>query len=623
MGDLRQRLARDPAFLADPLGPALLPVLARPASLSSSGFPYLEKAAWDALRDRLPHLFGMGLRLLRLIGAAEGLVAADPAAGEEGENLRRSCRVVRQVVLTAAITAPPDLWLLRHLLGTFHELGLLERLVAGEALYPGHCREGLEGGSRLHPEELEKDLLFLLSRGIVEQYEDSFRIAGHPRVRQLLGAIDSSAPVWPEGRSGLWRKLFAGEVLDGPALEGLLDLTSSIRPRRDPSQNHWVPTLEEVEIGFRLVPLVLGLRAADLCAPLRRGREVAPMDWSQRHPLCAAGALEILTAAGWMERRGEGYRVTALGDRGFARGPGPFGIIETYHPYLIRGREILLQGAAQVWVRRGENLGASQDANRGTFLRANDSLDRFCSDTGFRYTVFIEHAIGRGEATRQRFERSGEAAVRYFGADLEDAAIDAALEEQRRGALPQNMVFVRNADIGRPKILIEALEARGEDPEGAVMLVGNGFHEVRRQTDEDMVRVFKGYQDAGIILLFTEENALSVDDLRATAWNTFHAGFKYVHEKSGQGLRPADSRPPARLGWPLRAPWSQCAQEAGYVRLDEYCSRTRSIYPYPPASGINPSISTNHFFLPRRLTDRLAAAASGEGGPETPRTAPP
>ena len=376
--------------------------------------------------------------------------------------------------------------------------------------------------------------------------------------------------------------------MDGAELEGLLDLTSSLRWRREFEQNHWVPTLEEVEIGFRLVPLVLGLRAAEKCSGMRLGVEVSPVDWSSRHPLCAAGALEILTAAGWMERRGEHYRVTSLGARGFSRGPGPFGIIETYHPYLIQGREILLKGAAQVWVRRGENLGASQDANRGTFERANEALDRFCSDTGFEYRVFIEHAIGRGEATRQRFEQSGEGEIRFFGADLEDAAIDAALEEQKRGALPKNMSFVRNADIGKPRILIDALVEEGVDAEGAVMLVGNGFHEVRHQTDEGMIEVFRGYEEAGIVLLFTEENALSVDDLRGSAWNTFHAGFKYVHEKSGQGLRPAGPRPPARLGWPLRAPWSECAQKAGYVRAAEYCTRTRSIYPYTPASGVNP-----------------------------------
>jgi hypothetical protein len=120
-----------------------------------------------------------------------------------------------------------------------------------------------------------------------------------------------------------------------------------------------------------------------------------------------------------------------------------------------------------------------------------------------------------------------------------------------------------------------------------------------------MVDVFRGYHEAGVLLLFTEENALSVDDLRATAWNTYHAGFKYVHEKSGQGLRPAEPRPPVKLGAPLRAAWSECASQAGYVRATGYCGRTRTVYPYTPRSGFNPSISVNHFFIPRQLADKL------------------
>jgi hypothetical protein len=277
---------------------------------------------------------------------------------------------------------------------------------------------------------------------------------------------------------------------------------------------------------------------------------------------------------------------------------------------MARAREILLHGRSNVWVRRGENVGASQDANRKTFELANDALDRFSTDTGFRYDVFIEHAIGRGEATRQRFERSGETTIRYFGADLEDPAIDAAVLEQKAGRLPSNMEFVRQADIGKPERLLDALRAAGVDTRGAVMLVGNGFHEARDQTDQSMTRVFADYHDAGILLLFTEENALSIDDLRATAWNTYHSGFKYVHEKSGQCLRPASPRPAPRLGPPLRAAWSECASSAGYVRMDAYATRTRTIYPYARPDRPNPSISVNHFFIPRPLAEELGLTES-------------
>ncbi len=605
-----QRLLALEGVGRDSLATALVPILVRPTHLTSSGYPFLEKDAWDALRDRVPVLFRMGLRVLRVVEALERDAATVGLPAATRESLERACRVARQVVLTASITAPPDLWLLRHVLGTFSSLGLLDRLIRGEAIYPSHCEVVIDGRTaRLRSDELEKDLHFLLSRGVVEQYEDSYRIAGHPRVRSLLGAVDP-APTGRfaadvGGRSGLWRQLFGGETLEGDALEALLEHASYARPRSSEHQNHWIPTLEEVEIGYRLVPIVLGLRAQERTHDLACGRRVVPTDWSLRHPVCAAGALEVLTSAGWMERDGEGYRVTRLGERGFARGPGPFGIIEAYQPYLANGVEILVNGPRGEWVRRGDNVGASQDANRRTFAQANDALDRFCADTGFSYTVFIEHAIGRGEATRQRLERSGDEQIRYVGADLEDAAIDAAEAEQARGNLPRDQLFVRQADIGQPKILIDALVAADADPDGAVMLVGNGFHEVRNQTDERMVDVFRGYHDAGIVLLFTEENALAIDDLRATAWNTFHAGFRYVHEKSGQGLRPADARPPVRLGAPLRAAWSACARRAGYVRVRDYSTRTRTIYPYTPESGVNPAISVNHFFVPSGLAARL------------------
>jgi hypothetical protein len=162
------------------------------------------------------------------------------------------------------------------------------------------------------------------------------------------------------------------------------------------------------------------------------------------------------------------------------------------------------------------------------------------------------------------------------------------------------MHFVQ-ADIGEPGTLVAAMKAQGIDPRGAVMVVGNGFHEVRRHTDARMVEVFRGYAEAGFLLLFTEESALAVDDLLRTAFNTYHAGFRYVHERSGQGLRPASPTPEPGLGPRLRASWTECATRAGYQRADAYCVRGRTIYPYTPANGHNPALSVSHFFVPPGL----------------------
>ena len=609
MSELCDDLLALPALGGDPLASKLVPILTQPTGTSSAGRSFLRQRAWEDFRDGIPHLFLFGVETLRAVDRIEAALDGSGASAQEVEGVRDACAIARQITFTAAITAPPNLWLLRHVLSFFEELGLLERLLAGEALYPEGCT--VSDGRvkrRLVKEELEADLSFLLSLGIVEQYDESYRIAGHRRVRRMLEGVPGLPPRPPIDPTPLWRRLFAGEELPDDEQELLLELALSVPKRLELTQNHWVPTLEEMEVGYRLVPIVLGLRAAERTDELGADVELRGASLSPRHPLCAAGALEVLTRAGWVERKGERYRVTPLGARGFARGPGPFGIIQTYHPYMTQGREILLHGRGDVWVKRGENVGASQDANRRTFERANDQLDRFCEDTGFSYRVFIEHAVGRGEASRQRFERSGEDEIRYFGADLEDAAIDAAIAERDAGRLPTNMGFVRNADIGEPQTLLEALEGAGVSADGAVMLVGNGFHEVRDQSDDKMVGVFEGYGRAGIVLLFTEESALSIDDLRATAWNTYHAGFRYVHEKSGQALRPAEVRPASRLGPPLRAAWAECARRAGYVRADAYCSRTRSIHPYTPKSGSNPSISVSHFFVPAALAKRLGLA---------------
>ncbi len=590
---------------SDPVVRRLAALCETPAGTSSADYPFLSQDAWETLRDEIAHLFAQGQRVL---DAAAALEAALPAAGASdgaADNARRVLQVVRQVVLTAAITAPPDLWLLRNVLANLAEVGLTRRLLAGEAIVPHRC---FADGAPLAAREVAVDLTFLQARGLVETYDEAFRVAGHPRARQALERLGPLASDQPVTATALWRRLFAAEAL-GEFDAATLAALGARPPRRgDERQNHWIPTVEEIELGWLLLPLVLGLRASGNSAGLEEGTILDAAALAPARADLAAGALRIFDAAGWARAAGEGRaKITALGARGFARGAGPFGIIETYHTYLEHGVEILRGADARAWVHRDENVAASQEANRASFERAHDALDSFCRDTGFAYAVFIEHACGRGEATRLRRARSGDG-LHYFGADLEDAAIEAALAEQRAGRLPPDMVFVHRADIGRPEALLEALRAHGASAEGAVMMVGNGFHEVRAATDAQMVEVFAGYERAGIVLLFTEENALAVEDLRATAWNTYHAGFRWVHDKSGQSLRPATPRAPRHGGHALRAAWDDCARRAGYVRADAYCSRSRRIYPTTNPDGHNPAVSVNHFFVPARLAARLGLA---------------
>src|SRR5262245_38326182 len=200
--------------------------------MSSASHPYLQQTAWESFRDRVPQLLGMGQRVLDRLTHVQRAVEASDAGADEKRGVAESCSVIRQVVLTAAITAPPDLWLMRHVLGALSGLGLLARLLEGEALYPDCCEVVHDGrASALHPGELDKDLHCLLSRGLVEQYDDGFRIAGHPRVRAVFESVGPLPHGIPSSATGLWRRLFSGEVLNDVELEILLELGQGARRR--------------------------------------------------------------------------------------------------------------------------------------------------------------------------------------------------------------------------------------------------------------------------------------------------------------------------------------------------------------------------------------------------------
>ena len=113
-------------------------------------------------------------------------------------------------------------------------------------------------------------------------------------------------------------------------------------------------------------------------------------------------------------------------------------------------------------VRRAENVAASQDANRKSFRTANAALDRFCDEHDFGYSVFIEHAVGQGEAVRQRFRaRWGEfdSLLRRRPGGRRDRSGGAPTA--RLGVLPRNMEFVRRADIGEPAKVHRPFEIEG------------------------------------------------------------------------------------------------------------------------------------------------------------------
>ena len=581
---IRERITSHPDLAGFAFVQPLAEVIAGPSNLSSTGFPFIVERSFHLFVERVPHLFRDGQRILDWMERLEKVLASFADLSEhEQTSLARTSKVIHNMVFTANVTAPPDLWLLRQVLGTWSELGLLKRLLDGEAINPCQPIEGLDSN------QLGIDLDFMHARGLLLKEEGDFLVGGDASVHATLAAVK---PLPETFRTRMIHHVCEWVMARGwgghhdGLIESYFDLHVSLT-----HESGWEPDYDQIEMGYRLVPLVLGLRAAGLTEDLLPGEELR-----EKLPFLLPQMRELLASAGLVHTGS----ITRLGARIFKRGPGPFGIIAAYDAYLNDLPSLLHGRRSGSWVSRGENVAASQDANSKTFDMANRALDSFCEKYGFNYDVFIEHAVGKGEATRQRYALSEDRVIRYFGADLEDAAIEEAQKEQRAGKLPPNMSFINGADIGNPGRITDFLRDHKVKSQGAVMIVGNGFHEIRGQTNEKMIEVFRGYQEAGILLIFTEETGLNNEDLLRTAWNTYHAGFRYVHEISGQGLRPA--RTDEAGG---RWSWARCAGNAGYVVQEHYTRRTRTIYPFRKARRGNPSISITYFCVPRELALQL------------------
>lgn len=567
-----------------PQAEILIDVVTGETNISSSGFPYISDTSFHTFIQKVPHLFRHGKDALEWLRIANEQVATTAISASEVESIQRAISVVRTVIFTAGVTAPPDLWLLKQVFSAHRKLGTLEALCSKEGIEAAEYADR----QKLNRRQLISDLNFVYARGYLKKINSRFFFSDDERITRT---VEELSPLDDSYRINMVPVLVDWFKKPDTHKESFLKQWLDIDTVEQPTGS-WIANRFQIELGYRLVPLVLSWRVCGFSRQLKQGSNIL-----EQVPATLPEMVKICEQAGIIEDE----QVTELGARVLERGPGPFGIIAAYHTYLNSLESLLKLEGTHVHVQRGANVAASQDANRKTFEEANDRLDAFSAEYGFRYSVFIEHAVGRGEATRQRLERSGETDIRYFGADLEDAAIDQAIEQQKQGFLPRNMEFIRSADIGDPQRVIRFLSDRGLGAQPAVMMVGNGFHEIRQQTNAKMIEVFRAYQDAGFVLIFTEESGLENDDLLKTAWNTYHAGFRYVHELSGQGLRPAIDREGQSGRWS----WRRCATEAGYIVLEKFSYKSRTIYPYRKPERENPSISETYFCVPLKIADAL------------------
>lgn len=564
-------------------------VLGGSSSENKEGYPIISEISFYTVLDEIPHLFTNGyLNLVALNNYKEITPNIMGLSFHEKASLERSIKVLENIVYTASITAPSDLWALRWVLRTHKRLNLTDPFLTGEWIdLEILCKE-----RQLDMKYFLYDLELFYSRGWVEldRTKMQARLIPLPHIRDLYQNL-SADTTFDEID---WVQLLSEFFISGSEEQReKIDKFFAVKaaPSRKPD---WSPDLFEVELGSRVLLLVLAIRSLDLNRQLKKDHVIV-----ETLPQLSASLFATLTFSGLVDTQ---LKVTALGERVFARGPGPFGIIYAYLSYMQNHEKLLKGNKEGIWVARGKNVAASQDANSKSFLKIIKSLSQFQEDHQHKINLFIEHAVGEGEATRLHHKQHPEAQVQYVGADLEDAAIDKAVKGQKKGKLPKNMKFVRNADIGKPDVLFKALEKLGVSTDKAVMVVGNGFHEVRDQTNEKMVQVFKKYCEAGLILIFTEESGLTSEDLIETGWNTYHAGFRYVHEISGQGLRPAIPREGNNQNL---FSWQKCLSLGGYLMLPKYTSRSRSIFPHPKPDGYNPSISVNYFCIPQSLAKKL------------------
>ena len=191
-------------------------ILSLPTGKTSSGHPYLQEPAWRRFRDWVPHILDDGPRVLAAIDG----IAADRADGGD------AAKVVRQIVLTAAITAPSDLWLLRHVVAAFHRLGLSQRLLDDETLR----------ADRLVPllsTEVQVDLRFLLTRGLLRGSKDGgVRVADHAAARAVFAWQPSALPSsLPSSLATALARLFRGSNCDD-VKEGLASWLSTPLPAK-------------------------------------------------------------------------------------------------------------------------------------------------------------------------------------------------------------------------------------------------------------------------------------------------------------------------------------------------------------------------------------------------------
>ena len=315
-------------FKASPHHKVLATILMGETAVSSAGFPTISEHSFQEWMKKVPHLFTEGSALLDFLHGMEARIQERPDAAQAPcISWLRAIKVLETVIQTAAVTAPTDLWLIKHILSSYQRMGILDRLRTGAIL--GLAEISSQGHMNL--QQLRYDFHFLKSRAVLVDAgpDDHYRLAPHPQIQNLVRefkALDSAAPV---NLVPLLMRCLARQPIDANEQEQLtrfLTLPVGLQPAPNRIPGPW-----EVELGYRLVPLILAWRnSLDFKT---KPDKVIPDD-----VLLADLMNDYLMKAGLITGKGQ---PTPLGSRVLERGPGPFGIIHAYHEYMKQHEDLV------------------------------------------------------------------------------------------------------------------------------------------------------------------------------------------------------------------------------------------------------------------------------------------
>ncbi len=567
---LQIHLAQFPELMKHAAAVPLLKILSDRTPPDESGFPQISRKHFDIFISEVPHLFKAGSQIIQWLDQLEKTIRKpSPLAPDRVASVLRAAQVIRTLVYTASITAPPNLWLLRYLLSTHKKLGTLEHLNRGEEIKIADYAKK----QRLDPDQLSRDLHVLYNRGYLDRTKKGF-IRTLSDARYVLEEVETLSPDYQTDMVQELRDWFEGKA-DGSQRRKIKNWISY--PSLSTFVSGWIANWKHIEIGYRLSSILVALKASGL---LKGNRfEIPPHSPELERILEEVGLIS------------EG-KITDIGARVFRRGPGTSGIIGAYHPYLNQHEALLKALGAKPHVVRGFNVAASRDANEESFTGAIELIHQHGSK---KNSVIIEHAVGHAVGLQLFIRRFGEEGYSFVAADKEEAALQAARHEQEIGNLPKTLKFIRT-DIGDPRTLLNFLQENGMDPGKAVMIIGNGLHEARGMTNSKMVEMIRQYGRADITLVATEESLLTHEQMRETAWNTYQSAFWWVHETSGQLLRAPWAPEDQVQG---RDTWKRIFEEGDY-RVSATVAKRR-IFPCPMDLKKNTPISVTFLCVPHSL----------------------